>query len=125
MFVFDPLAIALILMTNRMFELEKEKISQNGGVNTIQEVEVEPEPEIELEPENEPEIITPVQQSIKPKKEPVITTGKIELENIKEVKDRGYSVDVPQPKLNNMIQRIGTNKIIKDGNNDKVYFKRK
>ena len=58
------------------------------------------------------------------KKEPVITTGKIEVEDIKEIKEgnRGYSVPVPQPK--NTVERIGSNKITKNGDNNTVFFKR-
>jgi hypothetical protein len=66
------------------------------------------------------------------KKEPVIPTGKIELEDIKEVKEgnRGYSVPVPRPKSqsnngSNTIERVGTNKVIKDGDNNKFFFRRK
>ena len=49
----------------------------------------------------------------------------IELEDIKEIKEnqRGYSVNVPNPKSSNSIERIGTNKIIKDGDNNKFIFK--
>ena len=59
------------------------------------------------------------------KKQPVITTGKVNLEDIKEIKEgRGFSVDIPNPKTNNTIERIGSNKIVKNGDNNKVYFKR-
>ncbi len=60
------------------------------------------------------------------KKEPVIPTGKVNLEDIKEIKEgRGFSVDSPNPKTSNTIERIGSNKIIKNGDNNKVFFKRK
>jgi hypothetical protein len=60
------------------------------------------------------------------KKEPVITTGKISLEDIKEIKEnRGYSVPVPQSKGTNTIERIGSNKHTKDGDNNKFFFKRR
>ena len=59
------------------------------------------------------------------KKQPVITTGKVNLEDIKEIKEgRGFSVDIPNPKTSNTIERIGSNKIVKNGENNKVYFKR-
>jgi len=157
-FVFDPLAIALVLMTNRIFEIEgeenplepKEKASepvkndlsditpdtQAYDFEEAEEVDVPDEPteeniEIPDEPidvPDEPVIETPVVKEpvIEHSKhrEPVIPTGKVELKDIPEVKDRGYSVNVPEPKKNNAIQRIGTNKVVKDGDNDKVYFKR-
>ena len=55
-----------------------------------------------------------------------MSSGKIALADIKEIKEgqRGYSVNVPQPRPNNNIERIGSNKIIKDGNNNKFFFKR-
>lgn len=188
-FVFDPLAVALVLITNRVFELEREKpeepivnktkevveelnneeeknveahdepnIDKNEHVlprvpiieldnnvleepiefpddETIEEPEFEnildpmdeviveeemvetqlpeesieikeeeplPSPQDEVEVTNtEPEIETVEGESYLPK-------GKITLEDIKEVKERnrGFSVNVPEPRRNNMIQRI-------------------
>jgi hypothetical protein len=134
-FVFDPLAVALVLMTNRVFEIEDETNP--------------------LEPKNKPvkkSIFDSVKKLIKaknffkkpatpykivkdvivqepevhaePSREPVITTGKIQVEDIREVKNRGYSVNVPPPRDNNSIQRIGSNKIVRNGDNNKVFFKR-
>jgi len=58
------------------------------------------------------------------RKEPVVTTGSVHLEDIKEIKEgRGFSVDVPSPKTNT-IERIGSNKLVKNGDNNKVYFRR-
>jgi hypothetical protein len=198
-FVFDPLAIALILATNRVFELEGKQtplepktnlipstetpttilevikanndnikvddktghisLSEdllpipedmrlpidepiledeqhddavndavndvvNEGVNKIEPWDIRPIPEeIALEPSttvSEKSVEVPVY-----KKQPVVTTGKVNLEDIKEIKEgRGFSVDIPKPKTNNTIERIGSNKIVKNGDNNKVYFKR-
>ena len=68
-------------------------------------------------------VIEPVVELVK-ERTPVIPTGKIHLEDIKEIKDRGYSVNVPQPKTSNTIERIGSNKLVKNGDNNKVFFKR-
>jgi len=156
-FVFDPLAVALILMTNRVFEIEGEVNTLEPENTPIKEVKIEPKEESitrVIEAKEEPiipdeqhddilteETIEPVVESIvepiapvsepvvepivEPVKErtPVIPTGKVQLEDIKEVKDRGYSVNVPQPK-NNAIERIGSNKVVKNGDNNKVFFKR-
>jgi len=184
-FVFDPLAIALVLATNRVFELEGgqtplepktnfvpsaetpttivEVIKANSeGVNedvnfdedhALSEVMNQMVEDLEIE-----DIITPIEEElddtvneiepwdIRPipeeeqsttvsdknvevpvyKKEPVIPTGKVNLEDIKEIKEgRGFSVDIPNPKTSNTIERIGSNKIIKNGDNNKVFFKRK
>lgn len=68
------------------------------------------------------EEIKPVKTTVR--KEPVVTTGSVHLEDIKEIKEgRGFSVDVPSPKTNT-IERIGSNKLVKNGDNNKVYFRR-
>lgn len=149
-FVFDPLAVALVLMTNRIFEIENEAnplepqnkpatepvleptskaIETNDVIDELEvepepEIEPEPEPELEIEPEPEPEIEPEPEVYVEPVREPVIPTGKIQVEDIREVKNRGYSVNVPHPKDNNSIERIGSNKIVRNGDNNKVFFKR-
>lgn len=167
-FVFDPLAVALVLMTNRVFEIEKETNPLEPENKPVKTAKIEPKEEsitrvIEaneepilpdeqqddimvdvIEKVNKPvvkpwdirlgpdeqhdnELIEPViEPVIEPIKErtPVITTGKVQLEDIKEVKDRGYSVKVPQPKTSNTIERIGSNKVVKNGDNNRVFFKR-
>ena len=152
-FVFDPLAIALILITNRVFQLEgdsnplerKFKIAKNieevkkkdvlknnehiePSIQELVEESAEEPKEVEniefveeSQESNEIEIETPVY-----KKEPVVTTGRVELEDIKEIKEnRGFSVNIPQSRGNNTIQRIGSNKIVKNGENNKFFFRRK
>ena len=135
-FVFDPLAVALVLMTNRIFEIEGEtnplepKVkSTNEPVLNIDNMVEEPimpdeqyddeiieEPVIEEPVIEEPVIEEPVIESseeliVGRVKEPVIPTGKIQLEDIREIKNRGYSVNVPNPKnTNNTIERISSNK---------------
>jgi hypothetical protein len=171
-FVFDPLAIALILMTNRVFQLqgdinplEAKKIALKEPLNvpidifehvksedvsedvipddqfddnnvikeTVPDIILIPKPQVdedsvpslpvveETKLVSEKAVEVPVY-----KKEPVIPTGKIEVEDIKEIKEnRGYSVPIPSSKSNNTIERISTNKVIKNGDNNKVFFKRK
>ncbi len=192
-FVFDPLAIALVLTTNRIFQIEKEEEDEkerlkdkgpsiwekvkfdavndatsdavNEGVKIEEEKLVKPEqpinesimseehfiegaiegviegvnhdeePEIEAEIEThiEEEVFEPIIEEeiieeihIEPKKiEPVKTTGKVELEDIKEVKERrGYSVPIPEPRGNNSVERIGNNKFIKNGDNNRIIYKK-
>jgi hypothetical protein len=198
-FVFDPLAIALILATNRVFELEgrqtplepkfdypemevvdikptpgfattiveviKEKTKsegvnegvkideETGKLNLIYDAQINDEDYILISKSEEPiledeqhddaaidavndvvsdavndESTTVSDKSVEVpiyKKQPVVTTGKVNLEDIKEIKEgRGFSVEIPNPKTNNTIERIGSNKIVKNGDNNKVYFKR-
>ena len=152
-FVFDPLAIALVLATNRVFQLEgkqtplepkKEHIIEptpniievNDDYNDDESLEAVYERYDDLMGlQNQGAIINEIPEETKVvsesqievpvyKKEPVIPTGKIEVEDIKEIKEnRGYSV--PIPKNTNTIERIGSNKHIKDGDNNRFFFKRK
>lgn len=168
-FVFDPLAVALILIANKVLQIERNehtepKNKQENKVNKIfnkanlldsitkvinskknneKEVIVEPivektieENVTEIEEDEYVEQNEQIEEQIeenkneeKIKEEEVKDQpkkNKITLEDIKEIKEqnRGYSVDVPMPKGNNMIESIGANKIIRDGNKDKVIFKR-
>jgi len=187
-FVFDPLAIALILMTNRVFELqgdvnplEVQKLSNlkiqdiiaapstpmpsdginegvneevNEGVNEIEPLMIDEQhddTDAVNEPVSEPvndavieEIEIPKAQVIEDlvPTSPVLEESKIvsesnievpvkketgiQLEDIKEIKQGhiGYSVPIPNSKGNNTIQRIGSNKVVKNGDNNTVFFKR-
>ncbi len=180
-FVFDPLAIALVLATNRVFELEGKQTPLEPKTNFVPSVETPTtivevikannedvndtvnfdedhalsevmnqmveDLEIEdiitpIEEEKEEEIFTPIEEHIVEenieenieedveqisKREPVIPTGKVTLEEIKEIKEgnRGFSIDIPKPKTSNTIERIGSNKIVKNGDNNTIFFKRK
>jgi hypothetical protein len=162
-FVFDPLAVALVIATNKMLEIEhdgdEEKKKTSPLLDPIKNLikkkeepveefegtptEVSPSfPDAAIEPITEPEpIIEEIEPDHavevepqpevheaqhKPKKEPVIPTGKVELQDIKEIKEsanRGFSQPIPTP--TNVIQRIGTNKVVKEDDTNKVYFTRK
>jgi len=202
-FVFDPLAIALVLMTNRIFELEGGKnplependstkevltaavevLTNEGateGVNegvsdgiielpeellTVPEDIWYPVPEVIWYPVEEPiledeqhddddaavddavndvvndavndTVIEAVNDTVieetEPIQETIIVSDReievpkkdkgIQYEDIKEIKEnRGFSVKIP--KTNNSIERIGSQKIVKNGDNNTVYFKR-
>jgi hypothetical protein len=159
-FVFDPLAIALVLATNKAFDLAGESTPLEPKKDSTKEVleeileelkhEHEHEESVHEEPihetneiegaseglnlENEGVIEEPITPEPIPEPQPPVemprnnpvTSSKIALEDIKEIKEgnRGYSVPVPQPKGNNAIERIGSNKVIKDGDNNKFFFKR-
>lgn len=139
-FVFDPLAIALVLVTNKVFQLdgnqtplEPKKILSSVPKSIIEVIKDKNETGNTDEPimsdEQHDDIKTNiVEEDTKQvsKKQPVIPTGKIEVEEIKEKKEgsRGFSVEIPNPKSTNTIERIGSNKIVKNGDNNKVFFKR-
>jgi hypothetical protein len=75
-----------------------------------------------------PEYIEQIKENIeKPsKQEPVVATGQIKLEDIKEIKaqNRGFSKEIPPPS-HNTIQRIGSNKHTKNSEADKIYYKKR
>lgn len=133
-FVFDPLAVALVIATNKMLQIEEDGDDDNKKrspllepIKILTDKDPEPEPEkndvVENKPEPELEVI---EEAPKTKKEPIITTGKIELQDIKEIKEstnRGFSVDIPEPK-ESAIKKIGTNKFLKDDDRGKVFFKK-
>lgn len=135
-FVFDPLAVALVLATNKVMEIESSENNKTDELpipaDIYEEITEEPIDDIEdIDQElidSEPEIIQE-EESEEPqlKIEPVQTTGKIRLEDIKEIKEsnRGFSVPIPKPKkVTNSIGRVGTNKIVKDDDANKLFFKR-
>jgi hypothetical protein len=63
----------------------------------------------------------PIQEII----EPVITTGNVKLEDIKEIKaNRKINSGVPELK-NNSIERIGSNKEVRNGDNNKFIFNKR
>ncbi len=119
-FVFDPLAISLVLATNKAFDLAGESTPLEPKKDSTKEV---------IEEHKNDAVNEGVNEGVNemPTNNPIMSSSKIALEDIKEIKQgqRGYSVNVPQPKLNNTIERIGSNKVIKDGNNNKFFFKRK
>ncbi len=198
-FVFDPLAIALVLATNRIFELngqqiplepkaydEEEddeeypepnealkeaankydeeakrvwegvkKMREEGKLYTPTQEDLEDEPtalaftqyEVEedyTDEDNEEEVIEkfvevaeqeeiiPVQALSEPDGtgiiaamdvvEPIKEERIIRKEDIKEIRERGFSVNIPTRRDKNTIQRIGSNKEIRGGNDDKIFF---
>lgn len=103
-FVFDPLAVALVIMTNKIFMIESE-LYDNQQYS-----------------ENNPTLISKNESLTNPVGGEA--RKKIELKDIKEIREsnRGFSVDIPKP--TNSVERIGSNKILKDGDNNKVYYNR-
>ena len=131
-FVFDPLAVALVLATNKVFEIQGEELPLEPKKDSTKEVLEEILEELKEDNEEVTEeapifenIPEPIEDLATSKQEPVVTTGKLQLEDIKEKKEgRGFSVNIPDAKNTNVIERIGANKVVKNGDNNKVYFKR-
>lgn len=172
-FVFDPLAIALVIGTTWIFEKKRKEgieepehpykfVGGNGDWSDLPEIveesnfegispqdlekwgitkeqEITPQLEFDFDaiPEEVviPEIIEDEiddsvhedeipEKETKPYFEPVIPTGKIERSDIREVKERerGFSVKIPDAK--NTVQRIGTQKVIRNDDRNNIIFKK-
>lgn len=143
-FVFDPLAVALVLVTNKVFSLDRDgpepivedkprkrinikerfKPISNNLFNKFKDKLKEKKEIIETDDEVVEEIVEEPEEIIEQQKlDPVIPTGTIKVDEIKEKRqNRGFSVDIPKP--NNTIERIGSNKIVKDGDNSKIFFRK-
>lgn len=157
-FVFDPLAIALVIVTNKIFDIEREELNKvvEKEAPILKEVKYSGEINIPLDESSkveEPEDIEPLigensylevpafdEESVKemneaiksaepleavkeePKPEP--TKSKITVEEIREGNahrlDRGFTKKIPS----NSVERIGTNKLLKNGDNGKVFYKK-
>ena len=135
-FVFDPLAVCLVVATNRVIELEK-------GIN---ETVVEPKPKREkkwfkslidsakngidniksstskiLEKKEKKTVV----QNTNPSQETNIEETNTKQQEVETTKtNRGFSSNIPEPSRS-VIERIGTNKIVKDNDSNKVIFKRR
>lgn len=130
-FVFDPLAVALVISTNKIFELEKNRTLSPvtptyPSIEPIDNSVSVPYVHSEVITKEQPDTVITTTNTdgdpllLKAKQQPV---KKIELNDIKEIKEnRGFTV--PIPKSNNTIQRIGSNKIIKNNNDNNLYFNR-
>lgn len=119
-------------------ELQREQKSEESKIeiNVVNPVGHTPEEEfIEEDIEEEDEYPEPT-QSLKDAAErykeivekPKEDDTKITLDDIKEKKEereRGFSVRIPDRKTTNQVDRIGSNKEIRNGETDKVYFKRR
>ena len=150
-FVFDPLAVALVLMTNRIFELERKdepQVVENKPIivnkqptpepvtQVVEQKEIVQEEPLMMDEQHEDEEIIlekndVIKEEIKEEtKEEIVETpinnddvSKIKREDIKEIRNRGFSVNVPNPN-SNIVERIGSNKVIRNNDNNTVYYKK-
>lgn len=121
--------------TNLHSEIIQDSIEVNNEPEEepIKEEPIKEELQVYIAPEViEPEVIEPefevpdeiIVTNIKSKSK----SDKITLDEIKEVKERerGFSVTIPSRKnKSNTVSRIGSNKEVRDSDNDTIYFKRR
>lgn len=118
----DPMAVLMIIAFNKIVnkgedDYIKHDIRPFNSVYPNSEIkEVDEEPNIYEEPITHEESDTNKEESdIKTK------PSKITINDIKEVKERGFSVDIP----NRGVDKIGSNKEIRGGDDKTIYYKRK
>jgi hypothetical protein len=135
-FVFDPLAVALVIATNRVIELER---GQNNEVKEIREPRRRKGIKIFSSIKDKLNTVKEkAKESFKKKETPVTTEVKVDIvekpkmepqeqqvvESTVHNTNRGFSMNIPEPKKT-IIEKIGTNKFFKDGDKNKVFFKKR
>lgn len=142
-FIGDPMAILMIIIFNKIIngDVASEGITEvvNEGItevvnevvtDVVDEVvtdevaevitdepieEVDEEPIVEFIENDEPtkeEDLKPVERVIR-------------VEDLPERSNRGFSVNIPDRKQSNLVERIGSNKEIREDNPSKVFFKKR
>ncbi len=124
----DPMAVLMVIIFNKIVKDDENKITPpiTQKKNVVVKKEIKPEitpPQVEINNDVEIEIIEPIKEDIepeKPKEEDIIKKKTEEM-------NRGFSVKVPvrKQRSNNTIDRIGSNKEIRNGDSNTVYFKRR
>lgn len=110
----DPMAVLMVIVFNKISNKEEEVAIVK------KKIKYTPEPKEEIIIEEKEE------ESVVEKLSGIIEISEPEEEKIEEPynKNRGFSVSIPKRK-NNTIDRIGSNKEVRDGNSSKVYFKKR
>lgn len=145
-FVFDPLAIALVIITNRIFDIERaesqkeikvvydelmdwEDLEDSGLDEPLEIIEEYDKIEPKIgENSDSVQPITITEEEVKGietiKEEPEPVKQKLTVEEIREGNvhrlERGFSRKIPS----NTVDRIGTNKILRNGDNGRIYYKK-
>ena len=115
-FVFDPLAVMLIIAANKLMLLE----NKDNVIKVIEKKEPIKTEKLDIieEPVNIPEEVEVVVESIEEVVEEVVE----EPVKINDINERGFSVNIPNRRGSNQVQRIGSNKEIREGINNTVFF---
>ena len=133
----DPMAILMIIIFNKIINDNHESEGVNEGVNdeSIEEVNEKIEDVNVESSEEEPIELLPVEAMSPPDgtgilsamdviDEPKQVDRTIKLEDLPE-KNRGFSVNIPDRKSNNVVERIGSNKELRRDEPGKVFFKKR
>ena len=131
----DPMAILMIIIFNKIIRLDgNESVNNNTDINTKEEEIITDDdiskylyqqsevlPIKEMESPSGVDILSPIDiiEEEKPQER------KITLDDLPERNNRGFSVNIPERKSNNNVQRIGSNKEVRGGDTSKVFFKKR
>lgn len=133
----DPMAILMIIIFNKIIngdaatDVVNDAVSEgvnegvnekNEGVNdeVIEEEPIEEEPMLPMLPPDGTGILSAMDIVEEPKQ----IDRTIKLEDLPE-KNRGFSVNIPDRKSNNVVERIGSNKELRGDEPGKVFFKKR
>lgn len=132
----DPMAILMVIIFNKIINGNAVNYVKDETVNN-DEIITDDVIEKYFKKENKPEVL-PVKEpdpisyvEILPAKdnmeidETKLQDRKITLDDLPERNNRGFSVDIPERKSNNIVERIGSNKEVRDGDSSKVFFKKR
>jgi hypothetical protein len=146
-FIGDPMAILMIIIFNKIIngdvasegitdvvnevvtdvvdEVVTDEVNElvTDGVNelVIDEVNEEPIEEVDEEP-----IVEFIENDEPTKEEDLKPVERvIRVEDLPERSNRGFSVNIPDRKQSNLVERIGSNKEIREENPSKVFFKKR
>jgi hypothetical protein len=132
-FVFDPLAVSLVIATNRVIEIE------NGVVKPPQEENPKRERKwlkslfssamniIEFIKKSTTKLVQKKEEKSLQDNNDVVESVEIQnpvIEDVEQKTNRGFSSNIPNINRNS-IERIGVNKIIKDTDSNKLIYKRR
>jgi hypothetical protein len=129
----DPMAILMIIIFNKIInddgnnindDLNEVKTDDVDEIIESKNIEIEPSDELlslqEIELKNDTETESIMNIIEEPKKSDRVIT----LDDLPE-KNRGFSVNIPDRKSNNTVERIGSNKEVRTDEPNKVFFKKK
>tara|TARA_R100000908_G_scaffold23482_1_gene9510 strand:+ start:18355 stop:19503 length:1149 start_codon:yes stop_codon:yes gene_type:complete len=136
----DPMAVLMVIVFNKVVKKPSEykkpisKPEPKGNIydtdGTITTERIVTQPKVEITEE-----VIPVTPTEPPNSEGLKSYMDIIEEPKEEIKveeppkqnkgNRGFSVSVPDRKVTNTVNRIGSNKEVRDGNNNTIYFKKR
>jgi hypothetical protein len=137
-FIGDPMAILMIIIFNKIINEEsnegitdgvnEEPIEESNEVVTdgVNEEPIEESNEELIEEVDEEPIVELIENDEPTKEEDLKSIERvIRVEDLPERSNRGFSVNIPDRKQSNLVERIGSNKEIREDNPSKVFFKKR